>query len=85
MAFISKSIKLAAGLLSPCPLHCYSTVFFLSLDRTPDLGYDFASNSGRVFNYYSYGVSCSEVEVDCLTGAHKVEQLKRFDPKISFG
>lgn len=39
--------------------------------KTPDLGYDFASNSGRVFNYYSYGVSCSEVEVDCLTGAHK--------------
>lgn len=39
--------------------------------RTPDLGYDFETNSGRAFNYFSYGVCCSEVEVDCLTGAHK--------------
>ncbi|XP_061780151.1 xanthine dehydrogenase/oxidase [Nerophis lumbriciformis] len=39
--------------------------------KTPDLGYDFDTNSGRVFNYFSYGVACSEVEVDCLTGAHK--------------
>ncbi|XP_070813717.1 xanthine dehydrogenase/oxidase [Chaetodon trifascialis] len=39
--------------------------------RTPDLGYDFETNSGRAFNYFSYGVACSEVEVDCLTGAHK--------------
>uniref|UniRef100_A0A3B4ZW22 Xanthine dehydrogenase/oxidase n=1 Tax=Stegastes partitus TaxID=144197 RepID=A0A3B4ZW22_9TELE len=38
---------------------------------TPDLGYDFDSNSGRVFNYFCYGVACSEVEIDCLTGAHK--------------
>ncbi|XP_028998370.1 xanthine dehydrogenase/oxidase [Betta splendens] len=39
--------------------------------RTPDLGYDFDSNSGRVFNYFSYGAACTEVEIDCLTGAHK--------------
>uniref|UniRef100_A0AAV2M4F4 Xanthine dehydrogenase n=1 Tax=Knipowitschia caucasica TaxID=637954 RepID=A0AAV2M4F4_KNICA len=39
--------------------------------RTPDLGYDFETNSGRAFNYFSYGVCCSEVEVDCLTGVHK--------------
>ncbi|KAM7365856.1 hypothetical protein PAMP_016751 [Pampus punctatissimus] len=39
--------------------------------KTPDLGYDFDSNSGRAFNYFSYGVACSEVEIDCLTGAHK--------------
>ncbi|XP_069577315.1 xanthine dehydrogenase/oxidase [Brachyistius frenatus] len=39
--------------------------------KTPDLGYSFDSNSGRVFNYFSNGVACSEVEVDCLTGAHK--------------
>ncbi|XP_062236272.1 xanthine dehydrogenase/oxidase [Platichthys flesus] len=39
--------------------------------KTPDLGYDFDTNSGRAFNYYSYGVACSEVEIDCLTGAHK--------------
>ncbi|XP_068446454.1 xanthine dehydrogenase/oxidase [Clinocottus analis] len=39
--------------------------------KTPDLGYDFETNSGRVFNYFSSGVACSEVEVDCLTGSHK--------------
>ncbi|XP_041821919.1 xanthine dehydrogenase/oxidase isoform X2 [Chelmon rostratus] len=39
--------------------------------KTPDLGYDFDTNSGRAFNYFSYGVACSEVEIDCLTGAHK--------------
>ncbi|XP_072235326.1 xanthine dehydrogenase/oxidase-like [Leuresthes tenuis] len=39
--------------------------------KTPDLGYSFDTNSGRAFNYFSYGVACSEVEIDCLTGAHK--------------
>uniref|UniRef100_UPI003AAE3139 xanthine dehydrogenase/oxidase n=1 Tax=Centroberyx gerrardi TaxID=166262 RepID=UPI003AAE3139 len=39
--------------------------------KTPDLGYDFDSNSGRPFNYFCYGTACSEVEVDCLTGSHK--------------
>ncbi|XP_038551164.1 xanthine dehydrogenase/oxidase-like, partial [Micropterus salmoides] len=39
--------------------------------KTPDLGYDFDTNSGRAFNYFTYGVACSEVEIDCLTGAHK--------------
>ncbi|XP_033824848.2 xanthine dehydrogenase/oxidase-like [Periophthalmus magnuspinnatus] len=39
--------------------------------RTPGLGYDFETNSGRAFNYFTYGVCCSEVEIDCLTGTHK--------------
>ncbi|XP_068165396.1 xanthine dehydrogenase/oxidase [Antennarius striatus] len=39
--------------------------------KTPDLNYDFESHTGRPFNYFSYGVGCSEVEIDCLTGAHK--------------
>uniref|UniRef100_A0AAR2K4L4 Xanthine dehydrogenase/oxidase n=1 Tax=Pygocentrus nattereri TaxID=42514 RepID=A0AAR2K4L4_PYGNA len=39
--------------------------------RTPDLGYDFETNSGHPFNYFSYGVAVSEVEIDCLTGSHK--------------
>uniref|UniRef100_A0A673ZP87 Xanthine dehydrogenase n=1 Tax=Salmo trutta TaxID=8032 RepID=A0A673ZP87_SALTR len=36
-----------------------------------NLGYDFETNTGRPFNYFSYGVACSEVEIDCLTGSHK--------------
>lgn len=43
-----------------------------SFYKTPDLGYDFDTNSGRPFNYFTYGVACSEVEIDCLTGDHKV-------------
>ncbi|XP_051880287.1 xanthine dehydrogenase/oxidase-like [Pristis pectinata] len=33
--------------------------------RTPDL------DKERPFSYFSYGVACSEVEIDCLTGDHK--------------
>ncbi|XP_058793018.1 xanthine dehydrogenase-like [Phymastichus coffea] len=40
--------------------------------RTPDIGYDINTNSGILFNYYTYGVACSEVQVDCLTGDHQV-------------
>uniref|UniRef100_A0A8C0FUH7 Xanthine dehydrogenase n=1 Tax=Bubo bubo TaxID=30461 RepID=A0A8C0FUH7_BUBBB len=39
--------------------------------RIPDLGYDFEKNEGKPFCYFSYGVACSEVEIDCLTGDHK--------------
>ncbi|XP_070199819.1 xanthine dehydrogenase/oxidase-like [Littorina saxatilis] len=38
----------------------------------PDLGYDFQTNQGRVFSYFCFGAACSEVEIDCLTGEHKV-------------
>ncbi|XP_058453395.1 xanthine dehydrogenase [Malaya genurostris] len=39
---------------------------------TPDIGYDFATNSGNPFNYFTFGAACSEVEIDCLTGDHQV-------------
>lgn len=39
--------------------------------KTPNLGYSFETNSGNPFHYFSYGVACSEVEIDCLTGDHK--------------
>ena len=35
---------------------------------TPNLSMDWNLGKGNVFNYFSYGVSCSEVEVDTLTG-----------------
>ncbi|EZA48988.1 Xanthine dehydrogenase [Ooceraea biroi] len=40
--------------------------------RTPEIGYSFETNSGNPFNYFTYGVACTEVEVDCLTGDHQV-------------
>jgi len=39
---------------------------------TPDIGYDFQTNSGNAFNYFTFGVGCSTVEIDCLTGDHHV-------------
>uniref|UniRef100_A0A8C2TWT8 Xanthine dehydrogenase/oxidase n=1 Tax=Coturnix japonica TaxID=93934 RepID=A0A8C2TWT8_COTJA len=39
--------------------------------RIPDVGYNFETNKGKPFHYFSYGVACSEVEIDCLTGDHK--------------
>ncbi|XP_063822618.1 xanthine dehydrogenase [Ostrinia nubilalis] len=39
---------------------------------TPDIGYDFKTNTGKPFNYFTYGVACSEVEIDCLSGDHQV-------------
>ncbi|XP_024052534.1 xanthine dehydrogenase/oxidase [Terrapene carolina triunguis] len=39
--------------------------------RIPGLWYDYEKNEGSPFNYFSYGVACSEVEIDCLTGDHK--------------
>lgn len=47
-------------------------ILFFSASRIPDVGYNFETNKGKPFHYFSYGVACSEVEIDCLTGDHKV-------------
>ncbi|KAL4716403.1 hypothetical protein ACJJTC_006765 [Scirpophaga incertulas] len=39
---------------------------------TPGIGYNFKTNTGKPFNYFTYGVACSEVEIDCLSGDHQV-------------
>lgn len=53
-------------------MKCLNFPFFY---RTPDLGYDWKTNTGRVFNYFCFGAACSEVEIDCLTGDHQVRPL----------
>ncbi len=40
--------------------------------RTPKIFYDHEKARGRPFYYYTYGVSCSEVIVDTLTGEYKI-------------
>jgi xanthine dehydrogenase/oxidase len=40
--------------------------------KTPGIGFDFKSQSGIPFNYFTYGAGCSVVEIDCLTGDHEV-------------
>uniref|UniRef100_A0A3B3ZI89 Xanthine dehydrogenase n=1 Tax=Periophthalmus magnuspinnatus TaxID=409849 RepID=A0A3B3ZI89_9GOBI len=55
--------------------------------RTPGLGYDFETNSGRAFNYFTYGVCCSEVEIDCLTGTSTIvmDVGNSLNPAIDIG
>lgn len=44
-----------------------------SLLRGYQTNMDWKKEEGDPYPYYVYGAACSEVEVDCLTGAHKVE------------
>ncbi|EDO33869.1 predicted protein [Nematostella vectensis] len=53
----------------------YSDRTSLSADgfyKIPDIGYNWDTNSGDPFRYFSFGAACSEVEIDCLTGDHQV-------------
>jgi xanthine dehydrogenase/oxidase len=40
--------------------------------KTPDLTYDWETNKGRMYSYFTYGAACTEVEIDVLTGDHVV-------------
>ena len=40
--------------------------------NTSPLDYDGARDEGAMFNYFTFGVGCSLVEVDCLTGEHSL-------------
>ncbi|TPX59849.1 hypothetical protein SpCBS45565_g07639 [Spizellomyces sp. 'palustris'] len=60
--------------------------------KTPDLSYDWATNEGRMFNYFTYGAACAEVEVDTLTGDHTTLRAdivmdigKSINPAIDIG
>ena len=35
---------------------------------TPEIGYDYTTNSGKLYSYFTFGAGCSVVEIDCLTG-----------------
>ena len=39
---------------------------------TPDINYNWNTNEGNPFSYFTYGVATSIVEIDCLTGDHNV-------------
>ena len=42
------------------------------LHRVSNVMYDWETNTGSPFSYFTTGVGCSEVEIDCLTGDHTV-------------
>ena len=39
---------------------------------TPEDKFDWEKNEGDLYSYFTCGVACTEVEVDCLTGDHQV-------------
>jgi len=40
--------------------------------KTPDIGFDWTTKTGKPFHYFGCGAAVSEVEVDVLTGDHTV-------------
>ena len=60
------SIKVA-GLSTPQVKRAYMDRVNLSAQgfyRTPDLTFTWSTGKGRMYNYFAYGASASEVEVD---------------------
>lgn len=45
---------------------------FVSSIRGYDANMDWEKGEGQPFTYFLYGTACSEVEINCLTGDHKV-------------
>ena len=43
--------------------------------KTPKIHYDAATSTGRPFLYFAYGAAVSEVEIDCLTGEHRITRV----------
>jgi len=60
--------------------------------RTPKINYDPQTLSGRPFLYFAYGAAVSEVEIDCLTGEHRITRAdilydagRSLNPAIDIG
>ncbi|XP_050346647.1 xanthine dehydrogenase-like [Nymphalis io] len=48
---------------------CLSATGFYAARK---ISYNRETNSGELYEYFTYGVACSEVIIDCLTGDHQV-------------
>ncbi|KAI0846571.1 xanthine dehydrogenase [Daldinia vernicosa] len=60
--------------------------------RTPEIGYTWGENTGKMFFYFTQGVIAAEVEVDCLTGTWtclradiKMDVGRSINPSIDYG
>lgn len=60
--------------------------------KTPEIGYNWATNSGKMFFYFTQGVALAEVEVDTLTGTWtclradvKMDVGRSINPSIDYG
>jgi len=48
-------------------------MLFSVMVRCPNVeDFDWQSQSGQFYNYYTYGAAVVQVEVDCLTGNYTV-------------
>jgi xanthine dehydrogenase large subunit len=77
IVFINNHVKLAEQIISFTQLIQQAYFGQISLSstgfyRTPKIFYDRETASGTPFYYYSFGMSCSEVIIDTLTGEYKV-------------
>ncbi|XP_075904659.1 aldehyde oxidase 6 isoform X2 [Nelusetta ayraudi] len=60
--------------------------------RGPDLNMDWEKKKGKLYTYFTFGVCCSEVELDCLTGEYRtvradlvVDIGKSLNPSVDIG
>ncbi|KAJ8311861.1 hypothetical protein KUTeg_010587 [Tegillarca granosa] len=60
--------------------------------KMKDKPYDFATHTGDICLYYTFGAGCSEVEIDCLTGEHQILRTdivmdlgKSLNPAVDIG
>ncbi|KAI5301359.1 hypothetical protein KEM55_002266 [Ascosphaera atra] len=60
--------------------------------RTPEIGYNWQTNSGKMFFYFTQGVAASEVQIDTLTGDWtplrtdiKMDVGRSINPSIDYG
>lgn len=60
--------------------------------KTPEIGYTWGANTGKMFFYFTQGVAAAEVEVDTLTGSWtclradvKMDVGRSINPAIDYG
>lgn len=60
--------------------------------KTPEIGYTWGENTGKMFFYFTQGVTAAEVEIDCLTGTWtclradiKMDVGRSINPSIDYG
>ncbi|KAI0136776.1 molybdopterin binding aldehyde oxidase/xanthine dehydrogenase [Xylariales sp. AK1849] len=60
--------------------------------KTPEIGYEWGANKGKMFFYFTQGVTAAEVELDCLTGTWtclradiKMDVGRSINPSIDYG
>ncbi|MCB9650465.1 MAG: xanthine dehydrogenase molybdopterin binding subunit [Deltaproteobacteria bacterium] len=67
--------KLAFGEVTQAAYLAQVSLSATGFYRTPDIRYDAKAGKGKPFHYYAYGAAVVEVEVNGLTGEHRVRRV----------